>query len=61
MLLSGAHFEFDPANLDGSNTDPYIQRILPLLLEHEASRVKLCRTILPDLVKPSAAAIHQMS
>ncbi|VDM30881.1 unnamed protein product [Hydatigera taeniaeformis] len=52
VLLAGPHFEFDPTSLDSS--DLHIQRILPLLLEHEASRLKLCKTILSDFVKPSA-------
>ncbi|KAL5107297.1 Biotin--protein ligase [Taenia crassiceps] len=61
VLLSGAHFEFDPANLDELKTDPYVQRILPLLLEHNASRMKLCRMVLPGLVVPNADTIHRMS
>ncbi|EUB60459.1 Biotin--protein ligase [Echinococcus granulosus] len=59
VLLSGAHFEFDPANLGELDADPHIQRILPPLLEHDASRVKLCRTVLLDLVKPIIGAVHQ--
>uniref|UniRef100_A0A5K3FN07 BPL_N domain-containing protein n=1 Tax=Mesocestoides corti TaxID=53468 RepID=A0A5K3FN07_MESCO len=52
VLLSGAHFEFDPTNLPELNGDPYTEKILPILLQHNANRVKLYKSLLRNIVSP---------
>ncbi len=43
-ILSGVHFEYDPALLDA--TDPYLKDIIPILKKHEFKRMDLVKELL---------------